>query len=258
MKWIENCLEWQVQRAVTISPNCSWSPVPRKYSQWLMQDTILFINDVVCGTECCLSHSHSHLSLQMTQNWNNGWYIRLSCWQKEGSQRARETDEQEMKDLITGKLNCEERFNNRKCKVHHLERNSPIYKFTSRANWQVSSFWEKDVAEILVDETWIWASDVHCGKGSQCHSALGENAQQAEGGDPSSLYSPGELTQGMLPDLGSLVQNRHGYTGLSPMRGMKSLRLEYLSYEEWLKKLGLFNLEMWRLRMSLSVCLNKC
>lgn len=86
----------------------------------------------------------------------------------------------------------------------------------------------------------------HCGKGGQCHSALGEKTcfQQAERGDPSSLYCPGEATQGMLPDLGSCVQKRHGYTGLSPMRGMKSLRLEPLSYGEILKKLGLFNLEI--------------
>lgn len=44
--------------------------------------------------------------------------------------------------------------------------------------------------------------------------------QQAERGDPSPLHSPGEATRGMLPDLGSPVQN----TGLSPMQGHEIFR----------------------------------
>lgn len=59
-----------------------------------------------------------------------------------------------------------------------------------------------------------------CGKGGQCHSALAEKTccQQAERSNPSPPYSPGEVAQGMLPDLSSSIQKRHGPTGLSPVQ----------------------------------------
>ena len=42
------------------------------------------------------------------------------------------------------------KFNNRKCRVQHLERNNPMHHYTCRAKWLESSFSKKDV-EVLVD-----------------------------------------------------------------------------------------------------------
>lgn len=69
-----------------------------------------------------------------------------------------------------------------------------------------------------------------CGKGGQCHSALGEKTccQQAERGDPCPPYSPGEATRGMLPDLGSSIPKRHGHTGLSPVQNHEDWSVSHM------------------------------
>ena len=71
-----------------------------------------------------------------------------------------------------------------------------------------------------------------------------------EGGDFSPIFSTGEATYGVLCLLiSSLEQERYGHTGDSPMKGKNLINdVEYFSYEERLRELGLVSLQKRRLR----------
>lgn len=160
------------------------------------------------------------LSLQMTQNWNKGWNIRLSCWQLEGSQQARQMGEQEMKrDLITGNAKSSTWKGVILCTSSYSGQTGRWAAFERGVWWE--SWWMEAGHEPVM---------CPCGKGGQCHSAVGEKTcgQQAERGGPSPLYSPGQATWAMLPDLGSSGQKDMDILHWVQCRGMKSLRLESL------------------------------
>ena len=53
----------------------------------------------------------------------------------------------------------------------------------------------------------------------------------------------------MHPAVESSVRERHGPVGAGPEKGSKMIGgMEHLSYEDWLRELGLFSLEKRRLR----------
>lgn len=146
MKWIENCLKWQVQRAVTSSLIVAGVQSLGSTRGGLFRIQYSLISSV----ECSLSHYHNFYKWHKTEV-----VVGTSdC----------HVDDQKGLDRLKKWMNrksCEERFNNRKCNVQHLERNNPMHQFTCRANCQVASFWKEGVVEeILVGESWMWASDV--------------------------------------------------------------------------------------------------
>lgn len=78
---------------------------------------------------------------------------------------------------------------------------------------------------------------------SKCSQQEEQHCQQLEGCDPAFLFSPGEDTPGVLcPVWGSSVQERHAAPGKGPAEAIKIIKgLEYLSYKEKLRELGLFS-----------------
>ncbi|KAJ7415625.1 hypothetical protein BTVI_37783 [Pitangus sulphuratus] len=73
-----------------------------------------------------------------------------------------------------------------------------------------------------------------------------EHCQQVDGGDPAPLLSSGEASPGALcPDIGALAQVKHGAPEVTPVDGYKDDEgLKHLSYEERLRVMGMFSLEM--------------
>lgn len=94
-------------------------------------------------------------------------------------------------------------FKTGKCKVVHWGGNSSVHQYVLQAGCLESSFVEKDRG-VLMGAMWNWG---HVPSGH-----WQEWSQQVEGGDRSSLRSPGETTSG--PRLGSPVEENIGFPGL--------------------------------------------
>jgi len=143
------------------------------------------------------------------------------------------------------------KFNKWKCKVLHLRRNNPMPQYMLGAARLESSLTEKDL-RILVG--------TRLNRTQQC--AL--NAKKPNGilgcirrtvvsrlreGDPSPLFSTVEATSGVL---GFPVPKRD-VDIVERVKQRATKVMKHLSYEETLRKSGLFNLEKRRLRDIITV-----
>lgn len=75
-----------------------------------------------------------------------------------------------------------------------------------------------------------------------------------KGGGPAPLLCPGEASSGVLcVVLGSLAQDGHGTSAVSPEKACEDDGgLDRVSYNQWLRELGLFRLQVRRLRGDLN------
>jgi len=138
------------------------------------------------------------------------------------------------------------KFNKAKCKVLHMGRGNPKHKYRLDGEWLESSTEEKDLG-VLVDEM--------LNMSRQCALA-GQEAHRISGCIKRSVASRSRDTALVIPHLEDCIQlwspqHKKDMDLLESVqrRVTEMIRgLEYLSYEDRLKELGLFSLEKRRLR----------
>ncbi|KAK4832042.1 hypothetical protein QYF61_020557 [Mycteria americana] len=182
VRWIENWLNGWSQRVVISGTKSSWRPVTSGVTQRSTAGPILlniFINHLDDRVKCTLSKFADDTKLGGVADTPD------DC-------AAIQRDLDRLEEWANRNLM---KFNKEKCKVLHLGRNNPRHQYMLGASQLESSLAEKDLG-----------NPEHC--------------QQVKGGDPSPLLTTGEATPGVLcPVLASSVQERHGATRESPMKG---------------------------------------
>lgn len=134
------------------------------------------------------------------------------------------------------------KFNKAKCKILHLGRGTPKYKYSLGREWIKCSPGERDLG-LLVDESLNMSQQcVLAAQKANCVLAASKEVwQQGEGGDFPPLFWFGETPSEVVhPALEPPVQERCGSVEASPGEATKMIRgLEHLSYEDRLRQLGL-------------------